>query len=76
MCQLCDKLVNLMRRGDWFQINTFFSGNRFDIHLKSPNISLKTGLLKLMSIITWLKLDKKFSKWFEDSDGERQTTRT
>ena len=41
-----------------------------DLQLKYPNISLKAGLLKLMSVITWSKLDKKVSKSYEDFDGE------
>ena len=43
----------------------------FDLQLKPPNITMKSGLLKLMSVITWSKIDKKLSKSFEDWDGER-----
>ena len=32
----------------------------FDLQLKSSNISLKAGLLKLMSFITWSSLTKNF----------------
>ena len=36
------------------------SHQKFDLQLKFPNISIKTRLLKLVSVITWSKLDKKF----------------
>ena len=47
------------------------SHQEFDLQLKSPNVSLKAVLLKLMSAITLSELDKKISKSSEDCDGER-----
>ena len=39
------------------------SHQEFDLHLKSPNVSLKARLLKIMLVITWSKLDKKLWRY-------------
>ena len=80
MCAICDNLVKPIRRGDWFQINTFFCGNiaippRIWPTIKIPQYQSE-GLITFMSVITWSKRGKKFSKSPEDCDREWYTTKT